>query len=62
MELYDAAAAAWQREQVLLGVSEEEVAGISEAATSGRESYWRWKLGYWTEKAKRANVSMGDVD
>jgi tetratricopeptide (TPR) repeat protein len=60
MELYDEAAAAWQKWQVLLGVNEEEVAGISEAATSGKESYWRWKLGYWTEKAKRENVSMGE--
>ena len=38
MELYDEAAAAWQKWQILLGVSEDEVAGISEAATSGREN------------------------
>jgi TolB-like protein len=60
MELYDEAAAAWQRWQGLLGVSEDKVAGISEAATSGKESYWRWKLSYWTEKAKRENVPMGE--
>jgi tetratricopeptide (TPR) repeat protein len=42
MELYDEAAAAWQKWQILLGVSEDEVTGISEAATSGRETYFRW--------------------
>jgi len=60
MELFDEAAAAWQREQILEGVSEEEVAGISGAATSGKESYWRWKLSYWTEKARRENVPLNE--
>ena len=56
MELYDEAAAAWQRWQILLGVSEEKVAGISEAASSGKEAYWRWMLSYWNEKANREYV------
>jgi len=46
MELFDEAAAAWQQWQSLVGVSEEEVAGISEAASSGMEAYWRWMLDY----------------
>jgi TolB-like protein/tetratricopeptide (TPR) repeat protein len=57
MELYDEAAAAWQKWQILEGVSEEEIAGISEAASSGKETYWRWLLNYWTEKTKREYVS-----
>ena len=60
MELYDEAAAALQKWQILLGVSEDEVAGISEAATSGRETYFRWKLTYWHERAKRENVPMDE--
>ncbi len=46
MELYDEAAAAWQQWQILVGVSEEEVAGLSEAASSGMETYLRWLLDY----------------
>ena len=56
MELYDEAAAAWQKWQILGGVSEQEVTGISEAASSGRDTYWRWMLSYWNEKAKRQRV------
>jgi tetratricopeptide (TPR) repeat protein len=59
-ELYDEAAAAWQKWQILLGVSEDEVAGISGAATSGRETYFRWKLTYWNDRAKRENVPMSE--
>ena len=36
--------------------SEEEVAGLTEAATSGAEVYWRWRLDYETERAKRRYV------
>ncbi len=56
MELYEEAAAAWQQWQILGGVGEKEVAGISEAASSGKETYWRWMLSYWNERAKRQRV------
>ena len=60
MGLYDEAAAAWQQWQILVGVSEEEVAGITEAASSGMETYWRWMLSYWNERAKRESVPPTD--
>ena len=60
MGLYDEAAAAWLQWQILVGVSEEEVAGITEAASSGRETYWRWMLSYWNERAKRESVPPTD--
>ena len=34
----------------------QEVAGLAEAAASGAEDYWRWKLDYWKERAKREYV------
>ena len=52
MGRYPEAAAARQREQILGGASEEEVAGLSEAAVSGAESYWGWILDYTQEAAK----------
>ena len=41
---------------VLGGVREEEVAGLSDPAGLGAEAYWRWKLDYFTEKAKQEYV------
>jgi serine/threonine-protein kinase len=55
-ELYDEAAAAWKKWQILDGVREEIVAGLSEAASSGKDTYWRWMLSYWSEKAKSQRV------
>jgi tetratricopeptide (TPR) repeat protein len=57
MGLYEEAARAWQRTQILEGASEEEVAGLSEAAARGHEGYWRWQLDYLTERARREYVS-----
>ena len=54
--MYQEAAAAYQRFLILGGATEEEVAGLSDAAALGAESYWRWKLDYWTEKAKQEYV------
>ncbi len=56
MELYEEAARAWQKEQILGGASEEEVAGLSEAATRGQEGYGQWQLDYFRDKAKEAYV------
>ena len=57
MGLYEEAAQAWQKTQILAGASEEEVTGLSEAAARGREGYWRWQLDYWTERARQEYVS-----
>ena len=58
MGLWGEAAAAWQKQQILqVGASQEEVAGLSAAAMSGKEGYWRWRLDYSTEQAKRQYVS-----
>ena len=54
--MYQEAAAAYQRFLILGGATEEEVAGLSDAATLGAEAYWRWKLDYSTEKAKQEYV------
>jgi serine/threonine-protein kinase len=54
--MYEEAAAAYQRFLILGGATEEEVAGLSDAAALGAESYWRWKLDYWTERAKQEFV------
>ena len=44
---YEKAASARQREWVLGGATEEEVAGLPHAwATSGEEGYWQWILAY----------------
>ena len=44
---YEKASSAHQREWVLEGATEEEVAGLSHAwATSGEEGYWQWILAY----------------
>ncbi len=54
--MYEEAAATLQKEWILGGASEEEVAGLSDAATLGAEAYWRWKLDYFTEKANQEYV------
>jgi len=56
MGLYEEAARAWQKEQILGGASEEEVSGLSEAATRGKEGYWQWQLEYFRDKAKKTYV------
>jgi len=53
MGLYQEAATAWQTWQTLQGASEEEVAGLADAAALGAESYWRWHLDYEKERAQR---------
>jgi len=50
---YEEAARAWQKEQILGGASQEELAGLSDAAASGKEAYWRWWLDYETENLKQ---------
>ena len=50
------AASALHKNLVLGGASEEEVAGLLEAAASGAEAYWRWWLDYERERAKREHV------
>jgi len=52
-EMYQEAARVFQRERILLGASEEEVAGLTDAAASGAEGYWRWRLAYYREIAKQ---------
>ncbi|MDA2935563.1 protein kinase, partial [Acidobacteria bacterium AH-259-D05] len=54
--LYKEAAAAYQKYLTLGGAGQDEVAGLSDAAASGAESYWRWKLDYWKERAKQEYV------
>jgi len=41
---YEKAASSRQREWVLRGGAVEEMAGLSDAAISGKEDYWRWRL------------------
>jgi len=60
MGLYPEAAAARQKEQILGGAREGEVAGLSDAAVSGAESYWRWILDYTQEAAKEQYVEPFD--
>jgi serine/threonine-protein kinase len=55
--LYEKAAGALHKNLVLRGASEEEVAGLLDAAASGAETYWRWQLDYEAERAKRRYVS-----
>jgi serine/threonine-protein kinase len=57
MGLYEEAAAARQKEWTLSGPSEEEVAGLTAAAISGKEDYWRWTLDYWEKRSKQGYVS-----
>ncbi len=54
--LYEEAATAWHKSLVLEGASEDEVAGLLDAAASGAETYWRWRLDYERERAKREHV------
>jgi len=54
--LYTEAAATYQKYLTLGGASQDEVAGLSDAAASGAESYWRRKLDYWEEGAKQEYV------
>ena len=56
--LYPKAAEAYQKWLILrYGAKEEEVAGLTDAAVSGVESYGRWKLDYWEKRAEREYVS-----
>jgi serine/threonine protein kinase/tetratricopeptide (TPR) repeat protein len=57
MGLYQEAATAWQTWRTLQGASEEEVAGLADAAALGAEGYWRWKLDYHEERAKRGEYA-----
>ena len=41
---------------VLEGASEEEVAGLLDAGALGAEGYWRWRLDFFRERAKREYV------
>jgi len=54
--LYEEAATALHKSLVLEGVSEEEVAGLLDAAALGAEAYWRWRLDFFRERAKREYV------
>ncbi len=53
MGQYQEAAVAFQRDQILGGASQEEVAGLADAAASGKEAFSRWWLDYETESLKR---------
>ncbi len=53
MGQYQEAAVASQRSRILGGRSQEEVAGLADAAAMGAESYWRWNLVYATERVRR---------
>jgi len=53
---YKEAAAAYQKYLTLGGASQQEVAGLAEAAALGAEHYWRWRLDYWKERAKAEYV------
>ena len=55
--LYLEAAEAGLKARILGGASEEEMAGLLEAAASGKEAYWRWWLDYRQEQAKQQYVS-----
>jgi serine/threonine-protein kinase len=57
MGLYPKAAAARQKELTLDGASEEEVAGLTTAAISGKEEYWQWMQDYWRRKSAQGYVS-----
>ena len=50
------AASALHKNPVLGGASEEEVAGLLDAAASGAEAYWQWWMDYERERAKREYV------
>ena len=50
MDAYPEAAAAWQKYEVLSGASPDPIAGLADAAASGKEDYWRWKLDYEKER------------
>ncbi len=55
--LYNEAAAARQTEWTLAGVSEDELAGLAEAAALGKERYYRWMLDYWEKRSERRHVA-----
>jgi len=61
MGLYPEAAAARQREQILGGATQEEVAGLSNSAAAGAESYWRWVLDYTQDRTKELYVEPFEV-
>jgi len=55
--LYREAAAARQKVWTLGGASEEEVAGLTTAAISGKEDYWQWMLDFWKGRSAQGYVS-----
>ncbi len=61
MGQYQEAAAARLKALILGGASQEEVAGLADAATLGAESYWRWRLVYSTERVKRGESVSPDT-
>ena len=57
--LYEEAANPLHKFLILEGASEEEVAGLLDAAALGAETYWRWQLDFYRERAKREYVWTG---
>ena len=52
--MYQEAAVTWYKRQILLGASEEEAGGLSDAfERSGEEGYWRQKLDYFKDRAQQ---------
>jgi len=58
---FKVAAKARQRSRILQGDSEEEVAGLTNAAALGAEGYWRWNLDYLKEKSNQEYVSPRSI-
>ena len=59
--LYEKATSAHQKQWVLGGATEEEVAGVPNAwATSGAKGYWQWILDYKTDKSQHEYVPASD--
>ena len=61
MGLYQESATAWQTWKTLQGASEEEVAGLADAAALGGEGYGRWMLDYHEERAKRGEYVTPNI-
>ncbi len=57
MGLYQEAAAARQKGWTMGEASEEEVAGLTTAAISGKENYWQWTLDFWKGRSEQGYVS-----
>jgi len=56
-DLYQEAAAARQKVWTMGGASEEELEGLTAAAISGKEDYWRWMLDFWKGRSEQGYVS-----